>query len=145
MMDQELRHIHTASAVLIGDCGRLLFQQRDAIPHILYPGMIGLFGGHIDDGETALEAVRREVEEETGIAAPADRFEPLVQCCIRHDADRHLTDTTFLLRDVPTDCLVITEGVLLPLALDDLPNHLPRMTPVTCCAARIVMDAETAA
>lgn len=48
----------TASAVLIDTAGRLLLQHRDDIPGILYPGMVGLFGGHRKGNETFLARVR---------------------------------------------------------------------------------------
>lgn len=39
-------------------------QLRDNIPTILYPGLWGLFGGHIEAGETPEIAVVREIAEE---------------------------------------------------------------------------------
>ena len=50
-----------AGAILIATSGRLLLQQRDDVAGILYPGMIGLFGGHREGAETFLECVVREV------------------------------------------------------------------------------------
>lgn len=47
-----------------------LFQLRDDIPNIVYPGHWGLFGGHLDPGETPETAVQREVLEEIGYALP---------------------------------------------------------------------------
>ena len=44
--------------------GRWLLQLRDDIDSIIYPGHWGLFGGHLDPGETAIEAVHRELQEE---------------------------------------------------------------------------------
>jgi 8-oxo-dGTP diphosphatase len=44
--------------------GRWLLQLRDDIDSIIYPGHWGLFGGHLDPGETASEAVHRELQEE---------------------------------------------------------------------------------
>jgi 8-oxo-dGTP diphosphatase len=44
--------------------GKLLMQLRDNIPTILYPGLWGLFGGHIEAGETPEIAVVREIAEE---------------------------------------------------------------------------------
>ena len=41
-----------------------LLQLRDDIDSIIYPGHWGLFGGHLDPGETASEAVVRELQEE---------------------------------------------------------------------------------
>ena len=44
--------------------GRWLLQLRDDDDTIIYPGHWGLFGGHIEAGETPTEAVMRELDEE---------------------------------------------------------------------------------
>ena len=44
--------------------GRWLLQLRDDDDTIIYPGHWGLFGGHIEAGETPTEAVMRELNEE---------------------------------------------------------------------------------
>ena len=44
-------HLEFSGAILIDSLGRFLFQQRDNNPEILYPGMIGLFGGHREGNE----------------------------------------------------------------------------------------------
>jgi 8-oxo-dGTP diphosphatase len=46
--------------------GRWLMQLRDEIPGIVAPGCWGLFGGHLEPGETPEQAVRRELLEEIG-------------------------------------------------------------------------------
>lgn len=58
---------------LILDAGRLLLQQRPA--GRIWAGMLNGPGGKIEPGETAAEAVVREVLEETGlhVADPAAR------------------------------------------------------------------------
>jgi 8-oxo-dGTP diphosphatase len=43
---------------------QFLMQLRDNDPRILYPGYWGLFGGHIEAGETPETAVVRELIEE---------------------------------------------------------------------------------
>jgi 8-oxo-dGTP diphosphatase len=52
------------SAILINREGQVLLQQRDDNPAIRYPGHWSLFGGTIEDGESAQTAVAREVKEE---------------------------------------------------------------------------------
>ncbi|MEL6352587.1 MAG: NUDIX hydrolase [Cyanobacteria bacterium J06627_28] len=58
-------HVEVALAILHRE-GRLLMQLRDDLPSIVYPGIWGLFGGHIEAGETPRQALLRELVEEIG-------------------------------------------------------------------------------
>ncbi len=49
------------------DRGRIFFQMRSA-RRKLFPNTWDIVGGHLEDGETSEEAMRREVAEETGWA-----------------------------------------------------------------------------
>ena len=115
----------TASALLIDTAGRWLLQQRDDIPGILYPGMVGLFGGHREGNETFLDCVVREVHEEVSYFVPPEQFEYLTE---RRGVDPAVEGGiiyghVFVARDIPSDKLVITEGSLLIVR----PNELSRI------------------
>ena len=62
--------VPVAIAILYQD-NNFLMQLRDNIPGILYPGYWGLFGGHMEIGESPREAVQREVLEEINYKLPA--------------------------------------------------------------------------
>ena len=47
--------------------GKHLFALRDDNPTILNPNMYGLLGGGIEDGEKPIEALKRELREESNI------------------------------------------------------------------------------
>ncbi|WP_404789078.1 NUDIX hydrolase [Altericista sp. CCNU0014] len=61
---------HVAIAILT-QCDRFLMQLRDPVPHIVHPGHWGMFGGHLDAGETPQEAIWRELAEEICYTPPA--------------------------------------------------------------------------
>lgn len=95
--------VHVAIAILYRH-DKFLFQLRDDIPNIVYPAHWGLFGGHLDPGETPDVAVRRELLEEIGYTPPTiSEFgcysDPKV---VRHVFQAPLT--------VDLDQLVLSEG-----------------------------------
>jgi 8-oxo-dGTP pyrophosphatase MutT (NUDIX family) len=61
--------VEVAIAIL-HQADRFLMQLRDDDPRILYPGVWGLFGGHLEAGETPEAAVIREVWEEINYHLP---------------------------------------------------------------------------
>lgn len=65
-LDETIRY--TADVVLLA-AGHVLLIQRRWDPHA---GSWALPGGHVDAGETSLQAAVRELKEETGITVPVD-------------------------------------------------------------------------
>ena len=63
--------IEVVGAVLVSD-GRLLMGLRAAHKAVA-PGAWDLIGGHVEPGETPLQALRREVFEELGVVVEAAR------------------------------------------------------------------------
>ena len=64
---QETR-ISVAMAI-IHQQGKFLMQLRDDIPGILYPGVWGLFGGHLETDESPETGLQRELIEEINYSA----------------------------------------------------------------------------
>jgi 8-oxo-dGTP diphosphatase len=89
---------------ILQQADQFLLQLRDDIPGIRYPGCWGLFGGHLEIGETPAEGLKRELLEE--INYPVKVLHPLwrhqdEQCC------RHVFWNTL---EVSVTALTLLEG-----------------------------------
>jgi 8-oxo-dGTP pyrophosphatase MutT (NUDIX family) len=120
-----------AAAVLVDTNGRLLLQLRDNIPNILYPGKVGLFGGHREGDETFLECVVREVHEELSFYFPPERFESIAS---RSGDDTEVPGGVFraeffVVRDVTLEKVKVTEGTLKMVAPSELSQIEDALTP----------------
>jgi 8-oxo-dGTP diphosphatase len=62
------RRMISTGALLVDPAGRLLLQQRDNFSWLMYPGWWTTFGGAAEFGETADDAIRRELQEEIGLS-----------------------------------------------------------------------------
>lgn len=106
-----LGHANTTSAMtieieiaILPFEGKFLMQLRDNIPTILSPGLWGLFGGHIEAGETPEIAVEREILEEIG-----DRMQDPKKFGCYND-DRAIGHIFYAPLTVDLDKLVLGEG-----------------------------------
>jgi 8-oxo-dGTP diphosphatase len=130
------RHREIACAILIDREGRFLLQRRDNVPGILYPGKIGLFGGHREGDETFLQCVVREVHEETGYRGPPERYEHLWSYTgAEFEGDGGtLNGEYYVLRDVPFEAIRVTEGSLVVASQADLPSLTQQFAPSAMAA-----------
>jgi 8-oxo-dGTP diphosphatase len=120
-----------AAAIVVDTSGRLLLQLRDDLPNILYPGKIGLFGGHREGHETFLDCVVREIREELSYYLPPERFEPIARLI---GLDCEVPGGTvhgefFVAREVPVDKLKVTEGRLRIVDVNELTEIENDLTP----------------
>ena len=120
-----------ASAVIFDTAGNLLLQLRDDIPGILFPGKVGLFGGHREGGETFLDCVVREIHEELSFFVPPDQFDLIAK---RSGPDSEVPGGTvraefFVTRNVPVDRLIVTEGRLKIVEIGDVLKLKAELTP----------------
>jgi len=86
--------------------GQLLLTQR--APEKSFPNKWDPTGGAVQAGETPLQAVRRELFEETGIRAAASEF--ILMDTYRRADKNDICDVFFLRRDVEPEELVMQEG-----------------------------------
>lgn len=61
---EPLKPSSAVAALMVLESGRYVMQLRDSLPNIFYPGHWGCFGGALDKGERAGEALIRELGEE---------------------------------------------------------------------------------
>jgi 8-oxo-dGTP diphosphatase len=62
-----MERIDGTNIIFLNDQNEVLLQLRDNKPNIPYPNMWAIPGGHVDQGETPLACILREVKEELGI------------------------------------------------------------------------------
>lgn len=141
------QHREAAAALIIDTRGRFLLQQRDNIPGILFPGKIGLFGGHREGNETFLQCAVREVHEEISYFIPAERFEHLASF---RGPDPYIAGGTlwrelYVIRGVPVERLRVTEGTLFIAEMKDVPALTPRLAPSAHDAIRMFLTGAGAA
>jgi 8-oxo-dGTP diphosphatase len=141
---------HIAIAVVLDTTGRYLFQRRDDIPGIAYPGRLSLFGGHREPDETYLACIARELREELSYPIAPERFELLTSLdeCGEVVGGDIVRGTVFLVRGIPSDEIVVTEGSLEIVDPGELMHSLRRLerdlTPASRFGLKAFLDRSSA-
>ena len=132
-------HTKIAGSILVADSGEILLQRRDDKQTISSPGKISVFGGHCNADETWIDAVRRELHEETGLRLPADRFRKLFSFAHEYGDGAKTSGCFYVVDGIDKEALRIQEGTLLEIAVDELPAYMDQMVPTTCFAVSMYL------
>ena len=110
---EENDEVHKKALLHRGVCVWIMNSKREILlqtrsSHVMFPDMLDIsFSGHIQAGETPLEAVRREGREELGINIDISKLQYLFSCREYGGIDGYFEneiDDVFLYRaDIPID------------------------------------------
>lgn len=99
-------HKKSVVVILVNSKKQLLLHLRDDKPGILAPGYWAFIGGSIEEGESELEAIKREVKEEINISI--EEFQYLDRFYLkRHNLDVSVYTGKL---DIPEEEIKVSEG-----------------------------------
>ena len=94
-------------ALLVDTNGKLIAQQRDDKPGITNSGMVSLFGGTSHEGESPIETLRRELQEELELEVNSNNL--LLQT-VKHENGTKVACSIYIVTGVDAEKLELHEG-----------------------------------
>lgn len=94
-------------ALLVDTNGKLIAQQRDDKPGITNPGTVSLFGGTSHEGESPIETLRRELQEELELEVNSNNL--LLQT-VKHENGTNVACSIYIVTGVDAEKLKLHEG-----------------------------------
>lgn len=125
-------------ALLVRVDGGIILQQRDNNPDIVNPGQISAFGGSIEEGEDPIDAISREISEETNLNVSKDRyifFKKYQKTELAHGEEKEVY--SFIVKGVDDKNLEIYEGKSFVILKDQ--NRLSKIN-VTLLLGEMITD-----
>lgn len=129
---------------LIEQEGRYLMQLRDGDPKIGGAGLIGCFGGKIEDGEAPHIAACRELSEETTHSADPEHLTYLGEVNVMSDHKLEPVQVRAHIHKLVIDAtaeIKAIEGKLVTMTLEEVKENLQRLTTGTrACFEKLVLE-----
>lgn len=138
-----MQHLRVAIVFILKEGGYFL-QLRDGDPHKGAAGLIGGFGGKVEDGETALGAAHRELQEETSLRIDIKRLHKLGVVTVVSDYKLkaiRVHITAFLLSLRSDEAVTATEGSIVEITKAKALAKAEMLTPGTrACFEKLVKE-----
>jgi len=125
-----MRKLHIALCLIEQD-GKYLMQLRDGDPKIGGAGLVGFFGGKIEDGETPAQAAHREMGEETTHVSKPQDFSFVGEVNVISDHKLELVEVKAHVHKIVIDAatkLEAAEGKLVSMTLQEVKDSLDQLT-----------------
>lgn len=119
---------------LIKQGDNYLLQLRGDNPAIGGAGLIGCFGGKIDDNEDPKKTVCREIAEETTLNPIASKLQDLGRVNVKsdHKLEQVKVEAHIYKIDInKRQTVKAREGKILKMSLEDAKSNLDKLTPAT--------------
>lgn len=113
---------------------KYFLQFRDGDPKIGAAGLIGCFGGKIDSGEEPIDAICRELSEETSLRPQMHEVKLIGTVNVTSDHQLELVEVTAHVFHVPIEASIViktNEGGLVEITYTEAMESLEKMTPAT--------------
>lgn len=133
------------SICLITEGDTYILQQREGDPARGAAGLIGAFGGKIETNETPVEAVCRELGEETSLRPLTEDFEYLGDVEVISDRDHEpvqIMARVFRLLLAPETEIRAFDGELVRISAAEVQHNIPKLTPATQAAFEQLIERE---
>jgi 8-oxo-dGTP pyrophosphatase MutT (NUDIX family) len=114
-----------------------LLQLRPDLPTIGAAGLIGAFGGRIEPGESPVEAVCRELREETSLKPSTEDFSYLGTVNVtayKQQQPLQVSAKVFRIGIAPTENVTATDGEVVSMTRAQADENIDRLTPATRAA-----------
>ena len=114
-----------------------LLQLRPNVPTIGAAGLIGAFGGRIEPGESPVEAVCRELREETSLTPSTEDFSYLGTVEVtahKQEQPLQVSANVFRIGIAPTENVIAVDGEVVRMTKEQADEHIDRLTPATRAA-----------
>lgn len=128
-----MRQMHVSIGIITHGNSYIL-QKRGADPKIGAAGKIGAFGGKIESNETPVDAVCRELAEETSLRPRANEAVHMASYMVLADHQLEPVEVNieaFEIAITDADDVTAAEGEVVRILDKDIPKALDLMTPAT--------------